>query len=151
MEGTTLHYSKGWAWERCKAKESRLYLIFSLLQARLNMASEVSMVSTKNLSQEKSRTECQSAPTIAHDGGKDAPDGANKTTKTKVGKRYLLKETGQFEVGFEAWNEAPPAARSEMERRALIANVIRKNMKKVAEDHGIPFEAFEAVSRNARV
>ena len=75
----------------------------------------------------------------------DASCDKDRPAKRSKAIRYLVKEKVIVEEGCEKWASASPAARKDIETKALFANVIRGNAKAVAEEKGIPFDVFRAI------
>jgi hypothetical protein len=57
----------------------------------------------------------------------------------------MLKENFPPEAPHVKWALASPAAREKTERGAIIANIMRQNHKKIAEERGTPFDTFHRI------
>lgn len=86
-------------------------------------------------------------PVAPVDGSEGPPDGGERPAKKSSALRFMLKENCAPAAPHQKWASASPAAREKIERDAVIANIIRQNHKKVAEERGIPFDAFHQIWR----
>ena len=75
------------------------------------------------------------------------PDGGERPAKKSSALRFMLKENCAPAVPHQKWASASPAEREKIERDAVIANTMRQNHKKVAEERGMPFDVFHLMWR----
>ena len=111
----------------------------------IHSAMETASAANPESAREKSHKEAAGGVSEAVDGGKEAPNTGEEGAKKSRGVRFVLKDSHLFEKGCENWVRASPAAQKKMEMEAIFAMVLRKNVKKVAEEKGIPLEVFKEI------
>ena len=101
------------------------------------------METSKESVGEKRHREARGEDSEATEGATDSPDEGLPAAKKSRCERYLVEERLELEQGCEKWASASPAARKDMEVKALFANILRGNMKAVAQERGIPFNVMK--------
>ena len=85
-------------------------------------------------------------PNIVLAGVHNSNDRAWQTqTSPGLGTRYKTHDMNLFAPAYKSYAESSADVRTKMEREAVIANVLRRNQRKICEEHGIPPDVFSIV------
>jgi hypothetical protein len=76
---------------------------------------------------------------------KDNERAWQNQTSPGLGTRYKTHDMNVFEPAYKSYVESSVKVRTKMEREAVIANVLRRNKRKICEERGIPSDVFNLI------